>query len=353
MKARDATPHLFRAVASHPAGVRAALAKVEENGGPVLQDELDAYLENLDPADVAAALSDSRFQNMHQGSSALDREARLLVARRLLQTAVKQERLEMLRSQGNGLPSPYCHDGFRDLDIDADFMVRLSSLEFDGSRYSYADSSALMLATTGAPNSTYWLAQHLDALGTPDDVRVRLDPLLWGPTDDFPRMIYMMRVYGQPLDWDRIGRLRDMEHGRWVADSPLSQGEITEYVWSPRGSEIHFEVEEMPEQIDDGLVSSRYVHAIYDPKNKIIRHVDGAIRVYSAPQQRSRRSTHLAYAGKDGTRAKVFRVDGEVPVADFSNIVTSFFVWNHDVQAYFDGKSAPVVQPDPVKEDAD
>lgn len=329
------SPHLFRAISSHPAGVRFALDRLAEIHDGAAANELGAYLRSLDSTLVSEAAADPTFRHMHGTARDIDRRARLWAALRPIGEAIQAERLGSLRSRAHGRPLPYSMDDFQALEIDAEGLTSVAALEYDRSRYSYAESSALMLATTGAPNSTHWLAGHLANLPEFNEVRIRLDPLLWGPKSEFPCMLYKMWVYGQPLDWDRIASIREPEHGRWVGDSPFSKGELTEYAWSPRDARVHFEIEEMPQQIERGLTSARYLHAIFDPRRRILEHVDGALRVYSASEQRSRLAVHLTDAPKDGVRAKVFRVDGEISLADFSNVAATFFVWNRDVQTYF------------------
>jgi len=84
------------------------------------------------------------------------------------------------------------------------------------------------------------------------------------------------------------------------------------------------------------------LHAIYDPGTETITHLDGALRIYAAPQLEERLAAgHLRKAGKAGVRRKIFRTDEPVDRDAFSLIAQAFFVWNDDLKTYFT-KTLPV-----------
>lgn len=77
---------------------------------------------------------------------------------------------------------------------------------------------------------------------------------------------------------------------------------------------------------------TRYLHAIYDPEMEAITHLDGALRIYTAPQLEGRLAAgHLRKAGKAGVRRKIFRTDEPVGRDAFSLVAQAFFVWNDGV----------------------
>ena len=63
--------------------------------------------------------------------------------------------------------------------------------------------------------------------------------------------------------------------------------------------------------------------------------MDGAIRIYSFEEIEVRNTCHVKDIGKIGKRIKIFQIDNELELEDWSNIASSFYVWNEDVQKYF------------------
>jgi len=155
-----------------------------------------------------------------------------------------------------------------------------------------------------------------------------------------------MQVYGKSLDWNRIKSLKNIEHTCFIPES-LSSTDIfkTDIVWTPNKDEIHFTCEEMPQKDLIEYRGSRYFHAIFQIETGVIKHCDGAIRYYTDKEYDLRVSKHIKSneTTRVGKRIKVFQID--VPAKEikfelinhqvFINLVTSFFVWNHDVLAYF------------------
>jgi len=61
-------------------------------------------------------------------------------------------------------------------------------------------------------------------------------------------MFQKMLVYGRPLDWDRLRKLKE-EHGQYIDAKPYSEIGTTQYVWRPEENEIHFTCEELTKLI--------------------------------------------------------------------------------------------------------
>lgn len=191
-----------------------------------------------------------------------------------------------------------------------------------------------MLCTTGSPNSTYWLLQSCYSEGLREHARVRLDPFLHGPAQSFPTLVYRMVIYGRPLDWRRVESLQAPEHGRWSPGVLSHASEFTDYVWTPRGSEVHFLCEEVPAVATSWREAGRYFHAIYEPSEATISHLDAAVRIYSHAEVTERHDAHVRHVGKIGLREKVLRVDTRVSRSALSSLCQAFFVWNEDVRRY-------------------
>jgi hypothetical protein len=171
--------------------------------------------------------------------------------------------------------------------------------------------------------------------GIAERTSVRLDPFLFGPADTFPTLFYRMWMYGRPLDWNRISRLQQPEHGRWLPGTISHRSQFTDFSWSSRDNEVHFVCEEIPTLESVLYEPSRYLHAIYMPDAGSIGHLDGAIRLFTPEEIATRSALHVRNAGKLGWRQKIFRTDQPVPRETFSAVTQTFFVWNLDIQNYF------------------
>ena len=281
---------------------------------------------------MIAVLDDYEFQFFNAGAEDRDRAARTWIAERLVDEGISRLRFATLREDSTQpRPRPYEAQPLADLPVDTDGLVSLSHFSFDGSRLLRNGHAFLPLSTTGAANSTYWLLNVIYEEGLADVTRIRLDPFLTGPAEDFPAVSYKMLVYGRPLDWDRVESLKQPEHGRWTPDS-LSHGQITDHAWVPRDREVHFVCEEVPKTVSE---AARYLHAIYRVESRDLVHLDGALRLYSADGLRSRLAQHVRNAGKSGERHKVFRIDEAIGRDSLSSVAQAFFIWNYDVRNYF------------------
>jgi len=171
-------------------------------------------------------------------------------------------------------------------------------------------------------------------------VRIRLDPLLVCPVDEYSQVAYLMTVYGVPLDWQDITTLRAERHGRWMPD-PGWQDDVafTDVVWTPRDDGVHFQCEEVPKPELADARGARYFHSIYQRESGKFIHADGALRIYSEPELTDRQGIHLRNTGKVGARAKVFVADGEIEAQAWCELVGAYFVWNRDVESYVGGKT--------------
>jgi len=290
------------------------------------------------------ALEDRRFVDYHleDDPDSVDRESRIWALEQALQWEIPTQRIASLEPHDGSLPAPLDHPALANLSYQSDYLVSLRDFEWDFGRLVRNEYAFLPFSPVESPNSQVWFFQELMKLRVDVQSYVRLDPFLHGSLDDFHAVGYKMLVYGLPLDWDRIKNLREEEHGQWLPGSMTWGIRVTDYAWTPRGSEVHFRCEEIP--VEDRLCTrgSRYFHAVYVPSRNEVVHLDASVRIYSESEMRERLEfRHVRKAGKIGRRYKVFRIDEPVPVEVFSNLCTQFFVWNYDVQRYF-GASIPI-----------
>lgn len=297
---------------------------------------LSSLFDAISKDEVLEVQKDALFQHLCGKNLDAEGAARIWMTERLLSKEIARRKLMLVRGEAQKpRPAPYDLPAIADVPVDADHLVSLSAFQYDGSRLLRNGYAFGVLTTTAAPNSSYWLlgtlySQKLDARAS-----VRLDPLLFGPEDQFPAMSYKMWMYGRPLDWGRLRHLRQPEHGRWLPGSLSHETEFTDFCWAPRPDGIHFLGEEVPKAHSCAFEPSRYLHAIYDPTSERIAHFDGALRVFTPEEIGHRHSLHVRGGGKLGVRAKVFRTDESIHRDAFTVVAQAFFVWNEDVRRYF------------------
>jgi hypothetical protein len=292
-----------------------------------------AIIAELD--DDARAQSEILFRTKDQ-----DLRARLYLVSRDAARAIDQARLAAITSDHTtGAPPPYDHPALDGIAVDDEGLVPLQAFELNGDALCVNGHSFFMVPPVPGSNASYWLLQHACRRGLADSVRVRLDPLLHGPSNELSGRSYRMDVYGRPLDWDRIRQLRTPDHGRWIPGKMSRRFLSTEYAWIPHDDEVDFLCEELP--VPDKVTDrgSRYLHAVYGKRNHQMTHLDGAIRIYSREELDVRATTHVRNSGKAGTRVKVFRTDQPIAPDLLGDLAQAFFTWNYDVARYF---GAPV-----------
>jgi hypothetical protein len=194
---------------------------------------------------------------------------------------------------------PYVVESLRGLEVDSEGLVKLANFESTGGALARNGFNFTVCPTTMASNSTFWLLRSFHDQGIAEHVSVRLDPFLWGASETFLPMMFKMIVYGQPVNWDGIAKLREPHHGRMMSDGPAERFETTEFCWDPRDDGMHFTCESLPASERIRFEAARYLHAIYDPAMEAITHLDGALSVYNADQFEARLAAgHLRKAGK-------------------------------------------------------
>ena len=258
-----------------------------------------------------------------------------------LQKEIANTRVRKL-SNFDTVPEPYSSNNLSNVDYDKNYLISTSHFDLKYHRLQINDFVYELCPINGASNSNYWIFQAILRCihETKVNFKVRLDPFIEIQSASYQPMMYKMHVHGKPLDWESLMALRNEDFGQWFNEQDNC---FTDYVWSPKDDEIHFTCEEYPSHSYDGLTTSRYFHAIFNKSTGGIKHCDGAIRVYDDIEIESRYKFHVRQAEvrKVGERIKIFQFDSkenqdkEIFQDDFSQLAVNFFVWNHDVQNYF------------------
>lgn len=254
--------------------------------------------------------------------------------------AVAAERLHLVSENRSIQAKPYDHPDLEGISIDSDGLVSLNDFYYDVRYFPGMNRKQtvfeVLLSLPKAVNSMYWTMSELVKMAQTRLVKVRLDPMLFHDVNDYAPAFYKMRVWGKPLDWNRLAKLKEQEHSRWFPDPGWQEDvEFTDMVWTPRDDGVHFTCEEVPKLGARYFRASRYSHGIYEPNSHVFIHCDGAIRVYNYEELLSRHQDHVRQIGKIGKRIKTFQIEGEIDTTEWTDLTCSYFVWNNDLLNYF------------------
>lgn len=310
-----------------------AIRELLRDGPASVREAIELARDVVTRADLASLGPESLEQSEILFAGDEETRARLFVVSREAASRIQAQRLA-LATHLSDVP-PYGHPALRGLAPDEEGLVRLSDFEVDGDALCRNGFAFFILPGVPGANANYWLIHELRRAGIADAVRVRLDPLLYGPADVLRGRFYRARLYGRDLDWERIRGLREPEHGRW-SPGGLSRGYLfTDYAWIPHANEVDFHCEELPLTEEVAVRGTRYLHAIYKKDSDQIIHLDGATRILTASELQARADAHVRNAGKVGARVKIFRTDRAVEPSVLGAIAEAFFFWNYDVPRYF------------------
>lgn len=263
-----------------------------------------------------------------------------------IQESIAIKRIELLLLD---LPpnrsSPYDHPSLCGIEVDPNGLVRMNDFTAAVEGFTCGLKRGnhvfeILPSISSSTNSMYWANGYLHKLMNNNEIRVRLDPLMILSAEDYKPLMYKMWVYGKSFDWSDIENLKEDQHARFMPDFGFqSDVKFTDLVWSPRHDEIHFICEEVPKTYFQPVRGSRYCHSIYLPHKQSVIHCDGAIRLFSQQELVKRYDSHVRNIGKIGKRKKVFQVDGVITTTEWTSLVSSFFVWNTDIERYFEKHS--------------
>jgi len=204
-----------------------------------IKETIQALMASLPDEVVRAHVDAPSFQWLNQASAdaAKQEEARRDIIGSAIAQAVNSTRIALLRAPAaDNRPAPYNHSSLCDLPITEEALVALGAFDISRKALTRNGFAFELTPTLPALNSSYWLIRNLYRECKAISKFIRLDPLCIQPLDTYQGAEYKMLVYGVPLDWGKLSRLREEQHGRWIPDALATPSAFTDVVWSPRSS---------------------------------------------------------------------------------------------------------------------
>lgn len=148
--------------------------------------------------------------------------------------------------------------------------------------------------------------------------------------------------WGPPFTGDPFSQAKGVAvHGPTKYD--FSNGLIRSDFWWYGDEELVFEAEELIDPSAYGLAANpdrhgvRFVHSVFSLEKQCPVHLDGAIRFYTKElwQKRISKGVHIRNFGKKARREKLWRVDGEIDMQIWYDLIHNFFRGNFSIAEYF------------------
>lgn len=115
----------------------------------------------------------------------------------------------------------------------------------------------------------------------------------------------------------------------------------TEFWWHMQSGKRSLECEEILDNASFGIGSDvygcRYVHSMVDEASNLPDHLDGAIREYGEEPFMGRIDVDISRAGKNTRYVKLWRIDGEIGLSTWKEMICDFFRGNSLVGEYLHG----------------
>ncbi|MGE4517223.1 MAG: hypothetical protein AB7D96_10230 [Arcobacteraceae bacterium] len=111
----------------------------------------------------------------------------------------------------------------------------------------------------------------------------------------------------------------------------------TEFLWTYKDDIKTFEIEEISdaEYKFDRFYFNKYIHAERDIQKKQLRHFDGAVKVYTHEYDK-RLKSQLPNEYIAPIKIKLFRIDGNIDIDKWIDLISHFFKGNEMILEYFD-----------------
>jgi len=121
----------------------------------------------------------------------------------------------------------------------------------------------------------------------------------------------------------------------------------TEFYWSYRDGIKTFEIEELSGEsyTFDHYYFNRYVHSERDIQIKAFRHLDGAVKVYLKDSYLNRQNSFMPKELKSHSKVKLWRIDGDIDLEVWSELISLFFKSNEMIIQYFNPEQFEEIVP--------
>lgn len=139
-------------------------------------------------------------------------------------------------------------------------------------------------------------------------------------------------------------------------DELMSNIRQTEFSWYTQDGRKTFECEEITDipnimKDKEEYYGCRFTHSMLNSETGLPYHLDGAIRAYNDEKMISRLDVSLVQTERDTIYTKIWRIDNEIQIPVWKELITHYYRDNHLIGEYFGGIDKNINQEEPIKEE--
>lgn len=124
-------------------------------------------------------------------------------------------------------------------------------------------------------------------------------------------------------------------------DNLFSNIDFTEFGWYVQDGRQTFECEEVNVRPniwnEEEFFGCRFVHSMLNPDSNLPNHLDGAVRAYTDEKMLIRLDSNIAESERDTWYTKLWRIDNDMPVSLWKELITHYYRDNMLIGEYFGG----------------
>jgi len=174
------------------------------------------------------------------------------------------------------------------------------------------------------------------------DLKIALDPHSIGLLDTYKEPIELEYWWGPIFDESLLDIPRGVTcHKSKDLEKYFHGISSTEFWWHKQNGIQSLECEEIRDLPSFGVshdeYGCRYIHSMINNKNGKANHLDGAIRLYNEEKFIERLDVDISKAGKDTKYFKLWRIDGDIEIPKWKELICHFYRDNHLPGEYFSG----------------
>ncbi|WP_456488975.1 hypothetical protein [Caminibacter pacificus] len=175
------------------------------------------------------------------------------------------------------------------------------------------------------------------------NIKIAIDPHTIGLKDTYLEPIELEYWWGPKFS----DSLLEIEEGVSVYKASEEERffygiDETQFWWHKQNGIQSLECEELRDIPSYGISNEkyacRYVHSMIDEKTGLANHLDGAVRIYGEEEYLKRLEHDISKAGKNTKYIKLWRIDGEISLSLWKELINDFYRDNHQVGEYLLGK---------------
>jgi len=232
------------------------------------------------------------------------------------------------------------------LRINGEFTLHESGVEYKDHLLHY--HQLLRRGYTSNPNFDFLgrLIVYFKKSQPENALRVAIDHKRLMPIEQYCRIFEFDTWYGPPFDSTKLDDPRYVglaivkrnKHSLFELTNHLDR---TEFFWSYKDGIKTFEVEELSD-IDhkfESYIFNKYVHSERDTVNQTTKHLDGAVKVYLESEYSKRFQTTMPNHSKCYKKIKLWRMDGNIALKKWIDLISFFYKSNEMIIEYFNPKA--------------